>query len=105
LGGSLLGIEKRADLVFLSVADILQDLMKTMKPEALLDISHMEKAALAPLHLSLGMVIRNHYNLWHEENPHTEIKNPVMEDGIITDPLFPDQMSQRLIERIWAVMQ
>jgi hypothetical protein len=50
-----------------------------------------------------GMSIRNFYGMWHASNPHTAfgIEDDVqVEDGIITDPRHPDNMSGRVIDRV-----
>jgi hypothetical protein len=46
------------------------------------------------------MNIRNWYGLWREDCPYTEIKVPVVENGIITDPRFPDNLSGKIIEDV-----
>jgi hypothetical protein len=55
-----------------------------------------------------GMSIRNFYGLWHASNPHTAfgIEDDVqVEDGIITDPRHPDNMSGRIIDRVKAELK
>lgn len=55
---------------------------------------HEDKARLVKFHMSVGMSIRNTFNLWHPLNPYTDINDPLAEN-------FPDQVSQRVIERLW----
>jgi len=55
-----------------------------------------------------GMSIRNFYGLWHADNPHTvfDVEDGVqIEDGIITDPRHPDNMSGRIIDRVKAELK
>lgn len=90
---------------FMSEDEMFQDLMKELPPSTLLHLADMKESDLILTHHTLGGTIRNHYRLWSSDNPHTNATNPLSEGGIITDPLFPDAVSQRLIERIWAAMQ
>lgn len=47
----------------------------------------------------VGMSIRNHYGLWH--HPQTRKgDDAILTDGVITDPMHPDNMSQRIIDRV-----
>jgi len=58
--------------------------------------------------MHVGMQVRNYYGLWHVSCPYTKCGDsgrpaPLdleITDGIITDPLFPDNMSARIIERV-----
>ena len=52
--------------------------------------------------MHVGMQVRNYYGLWHASCPYTKCGDLDLEitDGIITDPLFPDNMSARIIERV-----
>lgn len=55
-----------------------------------------------------GMSIRNFYGLWHADNPHTAfgLEDDVqIEDGIVTDPRHPDNMSGRIIDRVKAELK
>jgi hypothetical protein len=55
-----------------------------------------------------GMSIKNFYGLWHADNPHTAfaLEDDVqIEDGIITDPRHPDNMSGRIIDRVKAELK
>ena len=51
-----------------------------------------------------GMAIRNWYGLWHPECPYTRNTGPDLEitDGVVTDPLFADNLSGRIIDRVRA---
>lgn len=62
-----------------------------------------EQPAHAGCLMFAGMSIRNFYGLWHASNPHTAfgLEDDVqIEDGIITDPRYPDNMSGRIIDRV-----
>jgi hypothetical protein len=53
--------------------------------------------------MSAGMSIRNFYGLWHASNPNTAFgvdEDIQTEDGVVTDPRHPDNMSGRIIERV-----
>ena len=55
--------------------------------------------------MNVGMQVRNYYGLWHPECPHTKTSGADLEikDGIITDPMFPDNLSMRIIDRVRKV--
>lgn len=57
----------------------------------------------------VGMSIRNHYGLWDDDNPYTNTSadpndETKVKDGVIIDPLFPDNMAGRIIERVRAAI-
>lgn len=54
-----------------------------------------DKSDLLQFHHNVGMQIRNGYQLWNPKNPHTDLSDACAEN-------FPDQVSQRVIERIWG---
>jgi hypothetical protein len=53
---------------------------------------------LLQFHNSVGRRIRNEYFLWHDDNPYTDNIDP-------DSDTHPDQMSQRIIESIWSMVQ
>jgi hypothetical protein len=55
--------------------------------------------------MNVGMQVRNYYGLWHPECPYTKTGGADLEvkDGIITDPMFPDNLSMRIIDRVRKV--
>lgn len=53
-----------------------------------------DKEKLIVFHHTNGRAIRNHYKLWDENNPHTDATDGASER-------HPDQVSQRVIERVW----
>jgi len=57
---------------------------------------------LAKLHSSKGREIRNEYGLWDAENPHTVQAPGPGEKGYVDHPLFPDQVSFRVMQRVWG---
>ena len=48
--------------------------------------------------------IRNHYNLWDEKNPYLkrdlESSEYEITNGVITDPMFPDNFSSAIIDEV-----
>ena len=46
-------------------------------------------------HHGVGQNIRNYYHLWHDHNPYSRLDDPMHD-------LFPDQISGRIIKRVWA---
>lgn len=79
---------------YLTEDEIVEDLTRRL-PEAEKErLREWDRGSLIAFHFTWGMKIRNTYRLWWAENPHT-----VLEPA--DDPLFPDQVSQRIIERVW----
>lgn len=58
---------------------------------------------LGMLHHGFGTWIRNTYNLWRADNPHT-MKDyvPEIRNGADCSPRHPDQTSMRIIEKLYA---
>jgi hypothetical protein len=54
--------------------------------------------------LWISREIRNYYGLWDPENPYTKIDDCLIEDGVITDPLFPDNLSGRVVDRVKEIL-
>lgn len=54
-----------------------------------------------------GRAVRNWYGLWKPECPYTKLVDTDLEltDGVITDPLFPDNLSATIIDRVKATLQ
>jgi len=82
------------DSEFLSEDEIFKDLIKADTS----DISHVKKENLITLHHTTGKWIRNTYKMWDQNNPYVTHDNT-------QDELFPDQVSQRIIERLHAYWQ
>jgi len=53
---------------------------------------------LIKFHMIVGMHIRNRFGLWEDDNPFTDASDP-MGDA------HPDQVSQRIIERVWEIVK
>ena len=83
-------------MAYLSEEQIFQDiLLYKLSEKQKEDFKNIAAEDLIMLHHSFGQWIRNNYDLWREDNPHV-ILNDAMHD------LFPDQVSQRIIERLWC---
>jgi len=101
---------------FLSEDEIVVDMLARVRadPEGVRrwrdprswSLSRPHLAYLAPEYegclLYAGMAIRNYYGLWHPRNPYTRFDR-VDDDvtaGVVTDPLHPDNLSGRVIDRV-----
>lgn len=83
-------------MTYLSEEQIFQDiLLYKLSEKQKEEFKSIEAGDLIKFHHSFGRWIRNTYRLWEEGNPHV-IHNDTMHD------LFPDQVSQRIIERLWC---
>lgn len=50
--------------------------------------------------------IRNSYGMWHVDNPHVAVNDPVNNfEGVITDPRFPDNLSATIVDRLVGMLQ
>lgn len=61
---------------------------------------------LAMIHHGFGTWVRNTYNLWHAENPHTlKGYEPELKDGVDYSPRHPDAVSGRIIEALYKKLK
>jgi hypothetical protein len=88
--------------VFLSEDQIVADLLARIKasPAAIDTWLKVKQESLIEAHHTVGRSIRNDYGLWDERNPHV-VLDPPPNEGVIDHPDYPDQMSHRIIERVW----
>jgi len=85
--------------MFLTEDEIVNDLFKTrLSKEDLNYINEIPMEDVIRLHFSTGMWIRNTYGLWLEENPYTQFNDARADD-------FPDQVSHRILEKLWKVIR
>jgi len=77
---------------FLSEDEIVRDYIDSIQrnPETLEQWMSTSRDDLIMFHWGAGQWIRNHYKLWHPDNPHTQ----GYRNG-------PDSMSARVIDRVW----
>jgi hypothetical protein len=89
--------------VFLSEDEIVADLLARIKssPDALESWLKVKQDTLIEAHHSVGRSIRNDYGLWDQRNPHVVLDPSPNGEGLIDHPNYPDQMSHRIIERVW----
>lgn len=102
-------LEHRAELRlrFMTEDEIVEDIVAEIKragSEAVQAWKGAKFDELIRLHHSVGQNIRNQFGLWEEDNPNVKHNPEPNEHGIVDDPLFPDQVSQRIIERVWKVI-
>jgi len=84
---------------------IVDDVMGYLEPH---EIQWFEQASLEDLyslHHTYGMDIRNTYGMWDVANPYTSVVSPTIDQGIITDASFPDNISFRIIQKICATVK
>jgi len=91
---------------FLSEPEMVTDLIDNrLTTQDRAEFRKTPEQDLIILHHGLGMWIRNFYGLWREDNPYTKVNAGPNSEGIIDDPLFPDQVSQRIIEAAWRKLR
>jgi hypothetical protein len=88
---------------FLSEDEIVADMVLNARKseENVRSWLNVTRADLITGHHTTGCFIRNHYKLWYEGNPHTVNGYSVNAQGIADHPNHPDQMSMRIMERVW----
>jgi len=81
---------------FLSVNEIVQEILDNTSQKELLEIRDMNKNDLILLHHNFGRWIRNSYGLWLEQNPLIQVNAE-------PDSLqHPDNLSFDIIEKVYA---
>lgn len=98
---------------FLSEDEIVADMVAKIRadPRALkvwrdpashgpLQLNNPEACENAGALMFAGMGVRNWYGLWKPECPYTENENCVVENGVIIDPRFADNVSGRIMDRV-----
>lgn len=94
-------------LAFLNKDEIIYDLISRQLSKAdQEEIKKIPEKDLIMYHHSLGQFIRNHYQLWNPNNPHTlQNYQEMLEDrnGVFVDvnPKHPDSFSMEIIEELW----
>lgn len=88
------GRSKNRPAKYLSEDEIVSDLVNNLSDEEALLLMEIPFDRLIGLHISVGMQIRNQYKLWDRRNPYVDVDDPM-------GPRFPDQVSQRIIEKVW----
>jgi hypothetical protein len=88
-----------AEIVALEVDKLTEADIESLKP--------MDRSDMIMFHNTVGMDIRNEYELWHEDNPMTaqwakdQGDNPYLVDGIDHHPNHPDTVSMNILRAIW----
>lgn len=82
---------------FMDENEIVNDLIRRMSEDDVRSWRKYKKEDMILGHHSTGRSIRNEYHLWHSENPHTDGNDPNGDN-------HPDQMSHRIMEKVWTVL-
>jgi len=85
---------KTPRIQYLSEDEIVNDLVNNLSDEEAMLLMEIPFKNLIGLHFSVGMQIHNQYKLWDCRNPHVDAEDE-------RSPMHPDQMSQRIIEKVW----
>lgn len=92
---------------FLSVDEIVDDLINRQLDAAdQAEIKQIAERDLVLYHHSMGQFIRNFYELWNPNNPHTLLNyQEMLEDhgghSVDVNPKHPDNVSMEVIKRLW----
>lgn len=85
---------EREQKKYLAPNEIVKDIISRLTEGDIKKLERMTEDDLIGLHHTTGQDIRNNYHLWDIDNPYTILDNSLADD-------FPDQVSQRIIERVW----
>lgn len=81
---------------YTTVEEMAHEMFSQLEQHDMIELLRItDKRQLVRYHFTTGMYIRNHYNLWH---------HPEASDDPYS-PQHPDQMSQRVIERVWELVR
>lgn len=87
-----------AKCTFLTEREIIDDLMTNLSTEDKKVLRKDSKEELIKYHHQWGKHISNFYNMWMTENPYVVHGDSMHEN-------FPDQISGRVIEGVWELLQ
>lgn len=79
---------------FFTEDEIVEQELANLDPKSRAYLMGLPKDDVIMLHHGTGTRIRNFYRLWDENNPFTDNADPMGDK-------FADQVSQRIIVRIW----
>lgn len=80
--------------LFMSEDEIVSFIFKSMNEAQVMSWTNISRDDLIAAHHTTGQSIRNAFGLWDENNQHVNLGDPSSDD-------FPDQMSMRIMERVW----
>lgn len=94
---------KKVHIPYPSEAQIVEHVFTGLSPGNRAELVRLGgDGGLGTLHHGFGMWIRNTYNLWHSDNPHTmKGYEPELRDGVDFSQRHPDQTSMRIIEAMY----
>lgn len=81
-------------LFFKSEDQIVRDIIKRINQQDIVLFKKIRHHDLIYLHNNMGRFIRNEYKLWNEHNPYTRYQSG-------NDESHPDNMSMRIIQKLW----
>lgn len=92
-----------------TINEIVDDFYPKLSPEDISEIRKTDRDHIFKWHHTVGMYIRNNYELWNENHPLTKEWhfdsennfNKYVVDGIDYHPNHPDEVSNRILEAIW----
>jgi hypothetical protein len=92
-----------------TIEGIVDDILKNLPDEDRVYIATAKLNDIRGLHHTFGMWIRNHYGLW-SNNPLTERwrtdeSSHDIRDGVDYSKDHPDNLSDKIIERLWYKAQ
>lgn len=80
--------------LYASPERIANEIAIALTPEERAILKLSSKQSMIRYHHTVGRFIRNHYRLWDEENPYTDVSDP-------SDDHHPDQVSHTILEKVW----
>ncbi len=94
---------------FMTEEEIVENFISGMSED---DINFVKKSTVDDVracHHTVGQFIRNHYQLWNEDNPLTKQwfdnnkskTNSYIKEGTDYHPQHPDAVSDKILTKIW----
>lgn len=81
---------------FMDEHEIITDIMLNQLDEQdKLDFKRITRENLPSLHQAGCQGIKNYYRMWDKNNPYTNVDD-------ITSPNYPEEMSRRVLDKVWA---
>jgi hypothetical protein len=100
---------EESPLLFNTEDQVVEDMVKRVDLHSLNQLATFKKEELGQFHHTFGRWVRNFYRLWDPEHPltrqwHLDCKsgtNDYLKKGVDYHPNHPDNMSMKLMYRLW----
>jgi uncharacterized protein DUF6794 len=96
-------------MTYMSKEEIVKDCVARLEVEDVEMLLTIPESEMGKYHHSYGMYVRNHYGLWHSDNPLTKVWFDACDNkdvtyilnGVDCHPNHPDNLSGEILKMIW----